>query len=273
MNKHKFTDEKDDTELWFISLADLMSLLMVFFVLLYSMSTLEAKKIQELGQSLSSRFVSKEEDTSLFKSTVDEPKREQRALQMLVTLLNLNDESNALDKIEEVYAKANEKDNITENVKQQIKKLNALKAEVKGDDKKAEDIILEVVFDNDHVFDTHNEVRKEALDGFRDFINSIKPLVASIDLEVLSFTDSRTPTPDTGFQNNWELSTERATKVAKTLIKLGVEGDKVSVKGMGAKQPILPNFNPDGKANYENMKKNNRTTILLKKPQYDYRDF
>lgn len=56
---------------------------------------------------------------------------------------------------------------------------------------------------------------------------------------------------------NWDLSTARATAVAKALIAGGVQPSRITAAGRGEYQPVADNATPDGKA------RNRRTEIIL----------
>lgn len=50
------------------------------------------------------------------------------------------------------------------------------------------------------------------------------------------------------YQSNWELSVHRAWAVAKRFIEKGVDPDKISVMGYGAKRPVADNNSPEGRS-------------------------
>lgn len=56
MARKKKAASKENAERWLLTYADLITLLMVFFVLLFAMSTTDAKKFQELAGSLRRAF-------------------------------------------------------------------------------------------------------------------------------------------------------------------------------------------------------------------------
>lgn len=56
MNKHKVKVEKDGAERYLLTYADLMNLLLIFFIVLYSMSQVDSQKFQQLSTSLRSVF-------------------------------------------------------------------------------------------------------------------------------------------------------------------------------------------------------------------------
>lgn len=56
MAKRKPEDPPAGSPLWMATFGDLMNLLLCFFVLLFSMSTIDAQKFEEIAASLSSSF-------------------------------------------------------------------------------------------------------------------------------------------------------------------------------------------------------------------------
>ena len=59
--KREHEEEKENSERWLLTYVDLITLLMVFFVLMYAMSNVDAEKYQRLSTSLSSAFLSEQQ--------------------------------------------------------------------------------------------------------------------------------------------------------------------------------------------------------------------
>ncbi len=79
-----------------------------------------------------------------------------------------------------------------------------------------------------------------------------------IGIELFSHTDSI----GSDDYNN-RLSFERAQKARQYILSKGINANKISAKGMGEKQPIAPNTNPDGSDNPEGRAKNRRTDFKI----------
>jgi chemotaxis protein MotB len=62
----------------------------------------------------------------------------------------------------------------------------------------------------------------------------------NLTIEVQGHTDNR-PINTKRYPSNWELSVDRATQVARALIRLGVDPNQLSVKGFGEYRALYPN--------------------------------
>lgn len=62
----------------------------------------------------------------------------------------------------------------------------------------------------------------------------------NLSVEIQGHTDDR-PISNRHYPSNWELSADRATQVAKSLVSLGVNPTKISTKGFGEYQPLYSN--------------------------------
>jgi chemotaxis protein MotB len=62
----------------------------------------------------------------------------------------------------------------------------------------------------------------------------------NLSVEIQGHTDNR-PIASRRYPSNWELSADRATQVAKSLVQMGVNPAKISTKGFGEYQPMYDN--------------------------------
>ena len=105
---HQAGGHPDHGELWLVSYADMMTLLFGFFVILYSLSAVDEKKMQAVGKQLAEAFGGETEKVQS-KSDVGMQleARHLRALQLLVAMLNLGDNlEDAVGNIEKRAAEA-----------------------------------------------------------------------------------------------------------------------------------------------------------------------
>lgn len=95
----------------------------------------------------------------------------------------------------------------------------------------------------------------------RDLLIKLARLAAAAELRVrvAGHTDDR-PVHGGRLVSNWELSAGRAAAVAKFLIRSGVTADRVSIQGFAATRPVADNDSAFGRA------KNRRVEIRLSLP-------
>ncbi len=65
------------------------------------------------------------------------------------------------------------------------------------------------------------------------------------------------------FPSNWELSSARASSVARMLIDNGVSARRLAVVGLASNQPLVPNDSPENRA------RNRRVMITILSPNVE----
>lgn len=220
---------------WMTTFSDLMTLLLVFFVLLYSMSVVDMQKFK--------RFVASFQGTGILESGVDPlDKDKEDDFEPPVD----NDDALAdLSQLEPL-------DNLFESVQEYIVE-NDLESEISV--RFTENgVYLEI---KDKIFFETGEAviipdSKKLLSDlsglFRDLPNMIS---------VEGHTDIR-PIRSSTFPSNWELSTARAVSVVRYLSEeTGLNPARFNAAGYGEYQPLVPNDSA------ENMSRNRRVVIII----------
>jgi chemotaxis protein MotB len=85
-------------------------------------------------------------------------------------------------------------------------------------------------------------------------------------IDVEGHTDD-TPIATPQFSSNWELSMARAAAVVHFLLDQGIAPNRLRAAGFGDTEPKVPNRNVDGSAIPENQAENRRVVIRLEKIQ------
>ena len=99
--------------------------------------------------------------------------------------------------------------------------------------------------------------------GATELINRVAEILntdeaSNFEIVVIGHTDSVQPKSSAGrYPTNWELSTARATSVAKTLTENGIDPSRFEIAGYGEYRPLIENRN-DG------TKENRRVEIYLR---------
>lgn len=229
---------------WMVTYGDLMSLLLVFFVLLYSMSNLDAEKFESMSQSLQAALA------GLGYPSVLEGQKKDKPLDL--------DRENSLDIID---SKDNNKNNIVvrEEIVNMYRKVQSyveeqeLDAEVSVSMNRRGvfvDIKEPILFEpgSATLKGTGEEILKRLEGLINDFDNGI----------VIEGHTDDVPMNTQLYPSNWELSTGRAVAVVRRLSEAeGVDPTRLSAVGYGEYSPIVANDS------VENRALNRRVNILI----------
>lgn len=229
---------------WLITYADLITLLMIFFVILYAMSQIDVKKYDTLAQSLNMQF--RKSDGVLDKGTgitggadgakygtsnpKDQARRREQALQDLLRIVEQYVKENHLQK--EVFV---------------------------ADTPKG----IAVRFSDRFLFDLG---RADLKPGARPVLDRMSSLFDKVNttISIQGHTDNLAVQPGAAFQDNWGLSAGRALSVLRYFVDVkGLREDQFEVAGYADTRPIAKN---DSEANRQ---KNRRVEILVLRQETD----
>jgi chemotaxis protein MotB len=218
MRKKKHHEEPENSERWLITYADLITLLLAFFILMYTMSKQDAQKYQEIGGQLKAVFTGG---------------------------IGVAGKGSILGKIPtELSFKGGEGSGVRElerqirGVDEQSKGAQAGRISVFADERGIVVRAMEKAF-----FD---EGKAELSDQAKKALEAIVPVIKSMNshLRVEGHTDN-VPIRTSEFKSNWELSVMRATEVVRYLIERHkFPPDKISAAGYAEYRPIASNDNP-----------------------------
>lgn len=230
--------EKENSERWLLTYSDLITLLMVFFVVLYSASNVNQKKYEKLANSMSSAFTG---GSGIFEGGHDV------------------DENNSNSEITPLVQNEEEKlQSIEGQVDNMIKELG-LEDSVSTS---MEERGLVISFNNSIFFDSAKANIKEDM---KSKLISLSTILNKIDnyVRVEGHTDN-IPIKNQYYNSNWQLSSIRASNVVEFLIAQGnISPDRLSAVGYGEYRPIDDNSSEEGRA------KNRRVDILILNNKYD----
>ena len=219
---------------WLATFGDLMSLLLCFFVLLLSMSTMDAKKISEAVGSLAGSM------GVLNGGTIVKTSKEKGSpTSQTITPANQMDKeiSKALAEFQELSKNANG---------------NAISLE-EGEEGFLIHLPADIAFKSGSA-EISNE---DSILFLKRLALIIKTLPPEVEVQVRGYTDNVPPPKDSIYQDNWELSGARAITVVKELIKDRVKPTRLSAAAYGEFHPITTNATPQGRA------KNRRVDIIF----------
>ena len=212
---------------WLAAFGDLMSLLLTFFVLLLSMSTMDRNKIAEAIGSLNGAMSVLEGG---IKSEVSHLRQ-----QLATPIENQDDTAEAVNRIASVVVDANEfldeggGPSITLEDAEEGFMIN-LPANLLFEDGRAK-----IVGD-------------DALLFLKRVAQIVAQFPKDVEVSVRGYTDNRPVKPNSIFEDNWDLSAARAIAVVKELVKNGVSSNTIHGAGFSEFRPIATNFTPEGQA-------------------------
>jgi chemotaxis protein MotB len=223
MNRRREEKKKDNLERWLLTYSDLITLLMVFFVVLYSLSSLNVKKYQAVAVSLAQEMGGGGQSV-------------------------LNDPGVSLAPGVSVNSPVDE--NITSKDLQELNTLEQLRKELQDYiDQNELNGKVAVTIEERGVVISFQDVALFPL-GSAELTADAKEMVGKIGLIIMKtpqyirvegHTDNL-PINTSLYPSNWELSVARATSVVQELIhSLNFPPYRLSATGYGEFRPRVPN--------------------------------
>ena len=250
--KKHHAEEHENEERWLITYADMITLLMVLFIVLFSISQVDLKKFETLRAGLAQSFGTATpvlEGAGFLQGGV-QPSGE--------GLNHVNpDEKSILEASRRSRAAAAEQDAL-QGAREEIEQAlgvagfsNAVTYRLTP-----RGLVLQVVTDA-VLFDLGRaNLRSDGLAVLDGIAEALRPLPNLIAVE--GHTDNRPIRGGTLFATNWELSTGRATAVLRYLVEQkGFPAPRLSAAGYADTRPLWPNDSA------ENQAKNRRVEIVV----------
>lgn len=246
----------DDQDLWPLTLADMMTLLLCFFLLILSASHLDITRYDEVADSLG-KAMQKPVPGAARKETPPVPSPETIPVtpprQAVVRARVERETKPRPDPVE------TEKTQTMDRLKKDLTARFADKAGQMETASTAESVSLSLR--DAAFFDSGSaELKPAALPLLAEIASSIKD--AAVKIAVEGHTDNM-PIGSWLYPSNWELSAARASRVARFLIDHGVDKTRISVVGLADTRPLAPNADPVGRPLPENQARNRRVVIQI----------
>ncbi|MBL4933332.1 MULTISPECIES: flagellar motor protein MotB [Clostridium] len=232
--KRQQEPEKENNERWLLTYSDLITLLMIFFVIMYASSNVDAQKYTQMSNSFREVFGGGKnivgETNSVGTSTPKE---------------TINPQTDEFQNTKEEIQKIIDQNNLSDKV--------SISEEAIG---------LVVSFNDNLFFDKGKaDVKEESKARLLDVAKVLKNIKNNIRVE--GFTDDL-PIHTKEFNSNWQLSSTRASNVTEFLVEDGnVEPTRVTAVGHGEYKPKVKNDSE------ENRQKNRRVDIVIVNDKYN----
>lgn len=251
--KHHHEDHVDES--WLIPYADLLTLLLALFIVLFASSSIDAQKFQQMAQAMSSAFNG---GTGMMDFPSPLPEEQPQSA-------NKEDDKNEENENPDLDAKEQAELLEKAELAELQKKINSYIQE-KGLDNRLEtrltDEGLLITILNDVFFDSG---KAEVRIGDQNLAKEISDLLVTKPPRnvVISGHTDNVPISTAQYESNWHLSVMRAVNFMKVLLEnKDLDPRRFSAKGFGEYQPVATNDTSEGRA------KNRRVELLILPNEY-----
>jgi chemotaxis protein MotB len=257
---------------WIVTFADLMSLLLTFFILLLSFSKMDLKKYEVMAIAMAQSFglealtgENKTGGSIIFAEAPEIPPPattdEQDELEKEFEDFD-DEEESEIKMLEEPEEKESDVSQIDPSIDKLTESLvDSLETEIMSN-------ALSVSYDSNKVVVRFSEATtfpsgsEELKDDMFPILEKIETVLAECDGEIIvsGYTDNL-PVNSRKYRSNWDLSAARAVSVVHQLIfNNKVDANRVSAAGRAETNPLAPNDTPENRA------KNRRVEISVFDP-------
>lgn len=247
------------SEQWLIPYADILTLLLALFVILFSMSAIDAKKFIVLSNAFNQMFTG---GTGLLQFDTPVPSGDSSG-QVVKTPSKKTNQYPAVDP-----NTGNPNQQNLDKIQKQQEEMQALLSKMNADIKtqnltnKLQTALtsegLLVTIRDDVLFDSGSaDVRPQDIKTANE-ISNLLVMNPPRNIIISGHTDN-VPIQNSKYASNWELSVMRAVNFMKVILQNNNKLDPkyFSAKGFGEYQPVASNSTPEGRA------KNRRVEILI----------
>ncbi|MDP1665493.1 MAG: flagellar motor protein MotD [Methylobacter sp.] len=242
--------ETNSHDRWMVSYADFITLLLAFFVVMYSISSVNEGKYKTLADSLGDAFSNKEQQGNeidpvpigALPTTIQPIPLENPATMEVEERRELS---------EEILKERKQLGQVSDQFEQVLAPfINDNLVSVKKND-----YWIELEMNSEMLFlSGEAELSKKAIPVLKKIVEVINPLPNMINVE--GHTDN-IPIDNIKFRSNWDLSSARATSVVHEFVKEGINPLRLSAIGYGEFHPIDDNKIEAGRF------KNRRVVLVL----------
>ena len=228
---------------WLVSYADFMTLLMAFFVVMYSISQISEQKYRVLSETFNQAFNPSNQIEQILREGEPQQSYTLTPIDMEGTALE-DRPGNDVNDVPETFVR------IEEQLQERFQSL--IESEVitvTGDER-----WLQIELQSAILFDSGGAKLNEMAAAI---IGELSAAMAEHNnvIQVEGFTDD-IPISTPIFDSNWELSAARATAVVKQMVEQGIAPQRLAAIGYGEHQPVATNRTEEGRAR-------NRRIVLM----------
>src|SRR5690242_4335662 len=258
-------EEHENHERWLITYADMLTLLMVLFIVMYAMSQVDKKKFAELADGLKSGFGAKsvafQDNTSIMDGKGNDTSVVPLNPMLAPDLQSgasgaASTTSQADQSVAQAAVAAAERATASKQAAdavQEVKNLKQVQEQITAA-LKAKNLDKSVVFSIDQrglvvTVVTSSVVfagdRADLLKPGQEILDAVVPALKALpnSIEVDGHTN-QLPVPTVNYPSAWDLSTARASSVVRSLIDHALAINRMSPAGFAGARPLLPPSDP-----------------------------
>lgn len=244
MVRRRKREEHDNHERWLVSYADFVTLLFAFFVVMYSISSVNEGKYKTFSDSLNVAFDQSVSPSLITNQSVpgrDKILVDKSAAQMVEQQRKIQAQMKAVD----------------DSLRQVMAPLIA--QGMVGVHRTKRGVVVEISAST-----LFKEGEEKLQTGAQETLQQVAIVLSreNQSVEVEGHTDD-VPIKTAQFPSNWELSAGRASSVVRMLVSYGVAEERLAAVGLAANQPVVANDTPEHRA------KNRRVSITILSPEFD----
>lgn len=245
MARRRRHEEHENHERWLVSYADFITLLFAFFVVMYSISSINEGKYKILSETLTGVFSQPERSIKPIPVGDERPRTNEP-------------DSSMVDEASTEQIAASTLQNIADSIRDAFGGLlQSDQLKVRGNE-----LWIEIELSSGLLFPSGDALPN---DMAFEIIEKIAKILAPYGnpVHVEGFTDNQ-PIRTAQFPTNWELSAARAASIVRMLAMDGVDPSRMAAVGYGEFQPVADNATAEGRAR-------NRRVVLVVSRNLDVR--
>lgn len=277
MKMSDFEEESGDSMAWMATFADLMTLLLVFFILMFSMSSVETEQFQKVIASIQSSLAGESAIAALDYSGAriipsieqfpEDKKKEDSELNTGSQATNLNEINPSVNAANEAPQKITSQPSIGDQGKNWDQLANTLRSQLY--EKKLnrvvkvnlpKDGVIAIQVDGGMMFDSGSTYLNDEVGPVLDTLSALFREYGDYSINIKGHTDN-VPISTAEFASNWELSAVRATTVLRYFVREGLSPRRFTATGYGDSLPLESNDTPEGRS------ENRRIEFVLEQQQ------
>ncbi|WP_411344607.1 flagellar motor protein MotB [Paenibacillus sp. WLX1005] len=259
--RHEPHEEHAD-ESWLLPYSDLMTLLLALFITLFSMSSLDAAKFQQMAKAMSAAFTGGSgvlDENAMAPTEGEVPSKNQQ--DNTAAAADNSEQKSSQQKLRAALQKQEQQDleNLKRKLDQYIKE-NGLSSQLTTKLNQSE---LKVTISDNTLFASGQATVKTDSRMLAKSLSSILQAIPDYDIIVSGHTDN-VPISNSRYTSNWNLSSDRALNFMQILLlNQKLDPRKFSAIGYGQYHPIADNSTNVGRA------KNRRVEVAIVRKYVD----